>query len=56
MPLAKPANRFRAIRRPIIFLSPVDSGSPLKSGVKFWQQSIMVSGGGLKFDIATTSN
>src|SRR5262249_16987346 len=39
MPLARPASRFRAIRLPIVCVSPASSASPLKSGDKFWQQS-----------------
>src|SRR6185503_5202512 len=37
---AMPANRFKADRLPMIFLSPLFSGSPVNSGVKFSQQSI----------------
>src|SRR5580765_1930051 len=40
---AMPANRFRADRLPMIFLSPLFSSSPVNSGVKFSQQSIAAS-------------
>jgi hypothetical protein len=43
MPLARPANCFSAVRRPIIFRSAITSGSPVNSGVKFSQQSIATS-------------
>jgi len=43
MPLAKPARRFNTVRLPICLSAPVISGSAEKSGVKFSQQSILVS-------------
>jgi hypothetical protein len=40
MPLAKPANRFRAVRLPMALLRSMASDSLPKSDVKLLQQSI----------------
>jgi hypothetical protein len=43
MPPARPASRFSAPRRPINLLPSAISGSPVKSGDSFSQQSIEAS-------------